>query len=220
MNFRTRLFPEIATDGMPSKHKVFGVGLSKTGTSSLYAALEILEYRAVHNPTDDRSIMALLTGDLRCPAIEGHDAICDIVFSRHFKELDRLYPNSLFILTGRERKSWHASCAKHWSERTISRHKLWNEDLVDFNVYGTALYQERLFEDIYNSHYAAVKSYFQDRDHQLLYIDICNGDGWEPLCKFLGKEIPSISFPHIRPEPWTAPTSKAEALKSASITIA
>ncbi|WP_188793980.1 sulfotransferase family protein [Dyella nitratireducens] len=187
-----------------SRRKIFGIGLSKTGTSSLCEALEILGYRSVHNPTDGRSIMALLTGNLRCPAIEDNDAVCDIIFSRYFRELDRLYPGSLFILTERERQAWHASCAKHWSQRSVRRQRLWNEDLVDFNVYGTMLYQERLFDDTYSSHYSAVRQHFS-KTHQLLCINICRGDGWSALCQFLGKDIPSIPFPHICPDPWIAP---------------
>lgn len=187
-----------------SQRRVFGIGLSKTGTSSLCEALEILGYRSVHNPTDERSIMALLTGDLHCPAIEYNDAVCDIIFSRHFRELDRLYPGSLFILTERDRQAWHASCAKHWSQRSVCRQKLWNEDLVDFNMYGTTLYQKRLFDDTYNSHYSAVQQHFSGT-HQLLSMNICSGDGWSVLCQFLGKDIPSIPFPHICPDPWIAP---------------
>jgi hypothetical protein len=185
--------------------KVFGVGLSKTGTSSLCEALQVLGYRSVHNPTDDNSINALLTGRLRCPAIESNDAVCDIVFSRHFRELDRLYPGSMFILTTRERSAWHKSCARHWSARSVRRDHLWNEDLVDFNVYGTAIYQERLFDDTYESHRSSVIDYFKDRPKQLLCMDICAGDGWHQLCGFLGNKIPLIAFPHIRPEPWATP---------------
>jgi Sulfotransferase domain len=94
--------------------KIFGLGLSKTGTSSLCEALRILGYRAAHNPADDESMLALLSGSLRCRATEENDAVCDIMFSRHFRELDRLYSHSVFILTERDRESWHASCARHW----------------------------------------------------------------------------------------------------------
>ena len=55
--------------------KIFGLGLSKTGTSSLCEALRILGYRAVHNPTDDDSMVSLLSGNLRCSAIDENDAV-------------------------------------------------------------------------------------------------------------------------------------------------
>ncbi len=190
-----------------SQRKIFGVGLSKTGTSSLCQALRLLGYRAVHNPTDDESMLALLSGDLRCRAIEEHDAVCDIMFSRHFRELDRLFPRSLFILTERDRESWHGSCARHWEGRSVSLSRLWNEELVDFQVYGTALYRRSLFDDAYDGHDAAVTQYFTGSD-RLLRLNICAGEGWEKLCGFLGVAVPDVIFPHVHPHKWLLPDAR------------
>lgn len=185
-----------------SRPKVFGIGLSKTGTSSLTEALTTLGYRAAHNPTDDGTLLALLTGTIQCAALEKNDAVCDIVFSRHFRELDRLYPNSLFILTERDKASWHASCERHWASRKVSLSRLWNEDLVDFNVYGTAKYRFSLFDVAYDAHYRAVSEYFADRPGRLLHLNICSGERWKPLCAFLKRPIPLVPFPHVQPAPW------------------
>lgn len=183
--------------------KIFGLGFSKTGTSSLAQALSYLGYKTAHNPTDDQTMVALLKGDLCCNALQQHNAVCDIMFVRHFRELDRIYPGSLFILTERNGASWHRSCARHWALRNITSSRLYNEELVDFQVYGTALYNYNLFEDAYNSHYQAVTEYFENRSKQLLRMNICAGDGWEPLCVHLGVDLPKIPFPHVRPEPWS-----------------
>jgi hypothetical protein len=183
--------------------KIFGVGFSKTGTSSLARALSILGYRTVHNPTDDETTISLLSGNLNCTAIRDNDAICDIMFCRHFRELDRLYPDSLFILTERDKDGWHASCTRHWASRTIRSTALHNEELVDFQVYGTALYRRDLFNDAYNAHYAAVLGYFEQRPSQLLRMNICAGDGWGILCSHLSVSVPSVRFPCVRPEPWS-----------------
>jgi hypothetical protein len=40
-----------------------------------------------------------------------------------------------------------------------------------------------------------VNEYFSGREDDILYLDICGGEGWESLCKFLGKEVPDIPFP-------------------------
>jgi hypothetical protein len=185
--------------------KIFGLGLSKTGTSSLAQALSELRYKTVHNPSDDETMLALLAGDLGCATIRRHDAICDIMFCRHFRELDRLYPGSTFILTERDIEAWHGSCRRHWGSRRIASTELWNEELIDFQVYGTVLYKHDLFQDAYESHYRAVVDYFADRPKQLLRIDICAGNGWDPLCAHLGFNVPQRPFPHVRPEPWKAP---------------
>jgi hypothetical protein len=164
----------------------------------------MLGYRAVHNPTDNDTMLSLLSGKLRCRSIEEHDAVCDIMFCRHFRELDRIYPGSLFILTERDRESWHASCARHWEGRSISISRLWNEELVDFQVYGTAIYSRSLFDDAYDEHYTAVVNYFRDSS-RLLRQSICSGEGWEKLCDFLGVPIPVVPFPHVIPPKWLPP---------------
>lgn len=196
----------VANSQDPSRYKIFGLGLSKTGTSSLCEALRILGYRAVHNPTDDDSMLSLLSGNLRCRAIEENDAVCDIMFARHFRELERLYSRSVFILTERDREPWHISCARHWSGRFVSLSKLWNEELVDFQVYGTALYCRSLFDDAYVQHYGSVIEYFAGTG-RLLRINICAGEGWEKLCGFLGVPVPSLAFPHVRPQQWFPPSA-------------
>lgn len=80
--------------------KIFGIGLSRTGTTSLTAALKILRVQAIHWPQS--------MGD-----IARHEASTDITVSLMFEELDRKYPGSKFIYTIRERDPWLASCEKH-----------------------------------------------------------------------------------------------------------
>ena len=187
---------------MPTK--IFGLGFSKTGTSSLADALSVLGFKTVHNPTDDDTMLALLSGNLRCKALEEHDAICDIMFCKHFRELDRIYPGSAFILTERDKSDWHASCSRHWAARRITTTALQNEELVDFQVYGAALYRRDQFDDAYDAHYTAVIDYFASRPGQLLRMNICKGDGWAALCTHLGLEPPCVPFPVVRPGPWVA----------------
>jgi hypothetical protein len=44
-------------------------------------------------------------------------------------------------------------------------------------------------------HAARVSAYFSDRADDLLVLDITGGDGWTPLCRFLGRPIPDAPFP-------------------------
>ncbi len=136
------------------------------------------------------------------------------MFSRHFRELDRLYSHSVFILTERDRESWHASCARHWMGRSVSLSKLWNEELVAFQVYGTALYRRSLFDDAYDQHCRAVTEYFARTD-RLLLLNVCAGEGWEKLCEFLRVPVPGSPFPHGRPQPWVQPLQKRVSRKAA-----
>ena len=45
--------------------------------------------------------------------------------------------------------------------------------------------------DVYNQHNAAVKAAFGPE--RLLEYQL--GSGWEPLCKFLGLDVPDVAYP-------------------------
>jgi hypothetical protein len=50
--------------------------------------------------------------------------------------------------------------------------------------------------EIYRRHNEAVRRYFALYPAQ--FLDVCweNGDGWEKLCGFLGRDVPDEPFPH------------------------
>ena len=62
---------------------------------------------------------------------------------------------------------------------------------------GLAFEDESRLSGIYDRHIQAVLSYFKDRPNDLLVINITEGEGWEKLCPFLSKPIPSTAFPNI-----------------------
>lgn len=167
--------------------KVFGLGLSKTGTSSLNDALTLLGLRAVHYPHD----LALA---------HDADALTDIPVAPYYAELDRAFPGSRFILTVREKSSWLRSIEMHW--RLMLQ---WWEDAapdlrryherVALAAYGTLAFDPEHFSRAYDAHERNVRGYFRGRD-DLLVIDICGGEGWPRLCPFLGLPEPPAPFPH------------------------
>jgi Sulfotransferase domain len=115
-----------------------------------------------------------------------------------FEFLDRKYPSSKFIYTVRHHDEWLRSCKRHWSK--------WHDNGRDMRpeviellrrLYGTVDFDADLFAEAYDRHEAKVLSYFRDRPDDLLTIDICSkGEGWEPLCSFLGQTVPDGAFPH------------------------
>jgi Sulfotransferase domain len=44
-------------------------------------------------------------------------------------------------------------------------------------------------------HDTVVRAFFADRPGDLLVFDPIGGDGWEPLCEFLGQPVPGAPFP-------------------------
>lgn len=164
-----------------SSSKIFGIGLSKTGTNSLALALQTLGYSAIHYPANMMQV-------------EAHDAVTDVSVSASFEDLDRLFPGSKFILTVREEDDWHESARRHY----LKRRNHMNEFALSIHhrLYGTFTYDRALFSEAYKRHHTRVQSYFAGRPSDLLRINLCDGSvTWNTLCDFLGKPVPNVAFP-------------------------
>jgi len=173
-----------------SKHpKVICIGWHKTGTSTLGDALLDLGY-TVTGAREDLAY-SLLDGDIE-PSLEiakNFEALQDVPFAALFKELDKAFPNSKFILTVRDEQAWLNSAKKHFKNKNYKLHQwLYGNGVIEGNE---ALYLER-----YKKHYKEVKTYFKDRPDDLLVMNLNKGDGWEKLCAFLNKSIPKKAFPN------------------------
>ena len=175
------------------KTKVFGIGLSKTGTSSLAQALQRLGFKT----KDCMGATRYVAGDLSSIDMEtvlAHDALTDTPIPSFYRQLDARFPGSKFILTVRDREGWLKSCRKQFSERfgatQNEAHKRIFEDL-----YGTNVFDEPRFVGGYERFVSGVLDYFKDRPQDLLVMDIAAGDGWEELCPFLGRAVPDTPFP-------------------------
>jgi hypothetical protein len=188
--------------------RIFGVGLSRTGTTSLTSAIGRLGFRAVHFPADDASrgqIMSFMAGEgdaLRLTILEEVDALTDTPVCATFEALDAAYPGSKFILTVRERERWLDSCRAYWSDgiEPFVRDNpgdpwtAYIETLSDA-LYGGTRFDRGRFAAAYDAHEARVRAHFRRRPADLLVLDICAGDGWDPLCGFLNLTPPDEEFP-------------------------
>jgi hypothetical protein len=186
--------------GFDADRKVFGLGLSKTGTSSLTEALNLLGIPAVHYPHDERTYQELLAGHYRLSILEEFQAASDIPVAPFYAQLDRAFPGSKFVLTVREREAWLRSCEVHW--RLMDE---WLDNFPDFKrfhefacaaSYGTLQFERERFSRAYEEHERNVRDYFRQRPGDLLVLDICGGEGWEKLCPFLELDAPPVAFPH------------------------
>src|SRR5262249_40047767 len=113
---RARRIIPCQLESMLMTAKIFGLGLSKTGTSSLQAALRTLGYRAAHflEHRDEGRGEAWLAGDFETDCLASYDAALDLPVPVFYAQLDQRYPGSRFILTVREMASWLESVRKHW----------------------------------------------------------------------------------------------------------
>jgi Sulfotransferase domain len=182
-----------------SNAKVFGIGLSKTGTSSLAEALNLLGIPTVHFPCDQKTQSELATGDGHLSILDRYDGVTDITIAPFYPQLDCVYPGSKFILTVRDADSWLASVASHWDfmSEWCERDRGFQAftEFIVLRVYGSLEFDPERFATAYQRHNRAVRDYFRGRDEDLLVLNICAGEGWEKLCEFLGRSTPDIVFP-------------------------
>ena len=183
------------------RQKVFGLGLSKTGTTSLAAALNTLGIKTIWYPHDEKTLAELRSGVYRLSILEEYDGAVDTPIVPYYAQLDNVYPNSKFILTIREKNSWLRSAENHWKGATTGRNIRLDSfrEFIRSAVYGTVVFNPDRFSWVYDTHERNVRQYFEDRPNDLLILDICGGEGWEKLCGFLDLETtPHIPFPHMR----------------------
>ncbi len=188
-------------DGKP---KVFGLGLSRTGTRSLTGGLQVLGFDTSHYPIDEDTYTELANGQYDLTLLKYYDGLTDITTVPYYQQLDRAYPGSKFVLTVRDKDSWLRSCRNHWFNRPAFKEAedpdeethLLMRQLLRAAVYGCYNFVPERFSWVYDRHVREVMDYFRDRPDDLLIIDICSGEGFEKLAPFLDRPIPAEPFPH------------------------
>jgi len=182
--------------------KIFGIGLSKTGTTSLTRALQLLGYRSIHFPffylKPQRHGLQLDHSRL-----ERWDAITDSPIPCFYKQLDKAFPGSKFVLTVRDINRWLDSCeynhiwpGEYVHNKAVSRFLYVNQILqMHHALYGSIWFDRMRFNYYYQKHIDDVMDYFSDRPDDLLIYNISGGEQWAPLCEFLNKQIPDTQFP-------------------------
>ncbi|KAL7929689.1 P-loop containing nucleoside triphosphate hydrolase protein [Trichoderma chlorosporum] len=204
--------------------KVLILGLGRTGTASMRAAMKQLGYVdtyhmmncSIENPPD-----ALMWMDALCAKYEKQgkpftredwdqllgtsQAVCDWPAIAFAKELIEAYPEAKVVLTNRDVDSWHASTMKTVYWRATDQELRW---LSNFDWAASMYYPmlkkffDTFFEgdfpnrgkDVFRRHYEEVRS-LVPKDRLLEYKVT---DGWGPLCEFLDEAIPKDSpFPNV-----------------------
>ena len=200
--------------------RVLALGLGRTGTASLRAALKELGYddcyhmmsASVENPPDcllwQDAFAAKYDGKGKFGREEwdqllGHcQAVCDWPAVAFAKELIEAYPEAKIIITTRDVDSWHASTMKtvNWRANDPELRAVANFD------WAAGLYYPMLrkFWDVF--FYGDFEKHGKERFHeyykeirslvppgQLLEFRVSSG--WGPLCEYLGRPVPSTPFP-------------------------
>lgn len=169
--------------------RIFGIGLTRTGTTSLRRAMKILGVDLEWITNVDKNANAAFIQDHMCIPLD------------RYKSLHKQYPNAKFILTTRKNsEEWYQSICK----RSLDMQK--NPAIAKQREvqYGYPMPQGHKdhFINIYNSHNDQVKKFFKigccGNRYADNFIEFKTGiDGWEKLCRFLNKPIPKVEYPSI-----------------------
>jgi len=188
------------THSSPKRRKVFGIGWAKTGTTTLGRCLQILGY--AHHSQDLSLVPRLMRGEwARVMEIaEAHESFEDWPWPVIYRELDRAFPGSRFILTSREPGDWlesyRAMLAKEGTaSEDMNRIRNWLYGLPFPDITDAGLLSR------FDRHREEVLTYFADRPKDLLVVDWARGDGWQVLCQFLDSPTPEMPFPHLNRRP-------------------
>lgn len=177
-----------ADDGAPAAGKVFGVGLARTGTTSLHLAMGELGLRSAPDS------VALLNAIDRS-FLDRYDAFFDNPIPFRYQELDEACPGSRYIVTHRPVDSWLRSM--EWlfgpgldrldpATRRIG-------DEVHRVVYGIDRFDRDRLRAVHIDHYAAIADWVREKPH--VWIELEDGLSWEPICDLLGRPVPEVPFP-------------------------
>lgn len=182
--------------------EIIGAGLGRTGTDSMRKALNILGFGPCHHMfevTDNplmksrwRAFMANGLSDWEA-LFEGYRSCVDWPSVHYWRELLAHYPNAKVILTWRDAESWWTS----W-EATLLKYFQTTEDheSVGFRIFEKAFGDRAGDRDhvigVYEAHVEEVIATVPE-DRLLVHR---LGDGWEPLCAYLGVSVPAEPYPN------------------------
>lgn len=137
---------------------------------------------------------------------QNYDAATDWTAAAFYKDLFKKYPDAKVILTLRPVDSWYESVKNTILKSAVENPKPLPGDsyyilrkLVDaVCMDGWIREPEKFAEEakvkkMYTDHIEEVKRVIPPE--QLCILEL--GDGWEKICKFLGKEVPDVQYPKV-----------------------
>ena len=182
--------------------KVIGAGFGRTGTHSMKQALEMLGLGPCHHMAEVlanpeqlakwREIAAGATPDWD-DVLMGYGSAIDWPSAFYWRELSRHYPEAKVLLTVRSPESWYKSFSSTILEA------IGPDSSPDF--FGHRIIRNAVFDGRPEDREHAIAAFNRNSEDvratippsRLLVYQV--GDGWEPLCRFLGRPVPQAPFP-------------------------
>lgn len=171
--------------------KVFGIGLNKTGTTTLASCFQMLGFK--HASCNLELTRCAARNEL-APVFrhaDKHESFEDWPWPLVYRAMDERYEGAKFILTRRVNpEKWFDSLYRHALRTGPTKYRQ--------VAYGHSMpvgYKSSHIET-YTRHNQEVREYFRNRPNKMVEICWEEGDGWDKLCSFLGLEAPEGEIPH------------------------
>ncbi|KAM0549463.1 hypothetical protein ACHAPJ_009449 [Fusarium lateritium] len=137
-----------------------------------------------------------------------YDAVSDI--GAFFAEsLIPAYPDAKVILVERDMEKWYKSILEMVQPPTNPRRRAFAIKISDLSGYVSAAPCFKMHQgwtrspspndvvEHLRTAYIRHNRYVRESVPNDQLLDFKLSDGWEPLCRFLGKEVPDVPFPHV-----------------------
>jgi len=190
--------------------KIIGAGFGRTGTISLKQAFEYLGYPCYHMQevmaAYDRGHVEQWDAALSGKVIDwdalfsGYEATVDFPACVFYQQLMEAFPDAVVVLSVRDPQGWWRSYSKLLGLVAKARFfnfvpmfrkfSAMNIHLIDY-VFDGSMDEDSCIGH-YIRHIEEVKATVPAE--RLLVYSV--SEGWEPLCLFLGQQVPNIPFPH------------------------
>jgi hypothetical protein len=183
--------------------RVIGSGVGRTGTNSLKLALELLGFGPCHHMTDvladpTRALMWIEAFEGRADwgaIFKGYSSVVDAPGCRFWRELAALYPQAKVLHSVRDADEWFDSTQTSVfapDSRSLNPEPPYDR-FFEYNLrpYGDQIHDRAFMTDYFHRHSVEVERTIP-KDRLLVY-EI--GQGWGPLCAFLGVPVPLVPFP-------------------------
>jgi hypothetical protein len=188
------LVPAYLPDHQPRGVMVFGIGLSRTGTTSMAVALREFGLKS-HHATGR---LVRLNGTANAFWAQAFDAQTDIQVSLVYKELFDMFPTAKFVLTSRDPKAWAKASLAFFGDHAwlwklnqpVEHVGMISADNLFKRMYGNeyAQYDVEAWERVYKTYEADVIEFFTKKHnaaHRLYKFDVTK-DGYDELARVIG----------------------------------
>ncbi|KXS99876.1 hypothetical protein AC578_4472 [Pseudocercospora eumusae] len=192
----------ILLDG-PAYHAGAQYGTGTTDETHILTLIDVTKNFPYQTADDKRRALAKLES-----LLDGYVATSDSGMSQLVPELMEIYPDAKVICTTRDRDSWAKSMmmiVEASQPRLAGFIFFWIPSvrhlpaLVDsltnihLQRYGLIIESPETALETYDRHHRHLEEVVPK--DKLVYYSV--KDGWEPLCKALGKPIPDVPFPRL-----------------------